>query len=71
MQQIQYYVGLKGTIYVHEWFSLHNTYTKANRELLYDEFWSRTFQHSVGPKFTIEYRYLGEFEPEVKNILGC
>jgi hypothetical protein len=30
--------------------------------------WSSAMRHSAGQKFAIEY--LGEFEPEIENILG-
>jgi hypothetical protein len=38
--------------------------------VLYNEkFWSRPKRYSAGSNFTGEY--LGEFETEFENILGC
>jgi hypothetical protein len=34
-----------------------------------EKFWSCAMRHSAGANFTGEY--LGEFETEFKNILGC
>jgi hypothetical protein len=39
------------------------------RGLPNENFWSSAMRQSAGQKFAIEY--LGEFETEIENILGC
>jgi hypothetical protein len=38
-------------------------------ELCNEKFWSRAMRHSAGSN--LMGKYLGEFETEFENILGC
>jgi hypothetical protein len=67
----------KETVYqkiVHRGISLHNTGTvptkKSKRgESPFEKFWSSAMERSAGQTFAIDY--LGEYESEIENILGC